>query len=440
MLLDDTHDPHLRSWVSSANEAGTDFPLQNLPLGVFETPDGGARAGVAIGDRILDLRACDQAGLFTGSLSDVGVACREARLNALIALGRPALRMLRQQLSGWLREVAIRSRVEPALVPQSGAIMRLPVQIGDYTDFYASLYHATNVGSMFRPDEPLLPNYKHVPIAYHGRTSSIVISGTPIARPSGQTRPDGYSEPVFGPSRRLDFELELGVLVGTGNDLSVPIPIDRAEEHVAGVCLVNDWSARDIQQWEYQPLGPFLSKSFATTISPWMVTLDALEPFRCAPMKRPEGDPDPLAYLVASSAEAARALDVRLEVALASERMRQERQPALVLARSSTRHLYWTVGQMIAHHTSNGCNVRTGDLLASGTVSGPTRDSRGCLLELTWRGTQPLALPTGEKRAFLEDGDEVVFRGRCEKDGFVGIGLGECRGRVMPAGSAAGGA
>ena len=433
MPLDETHDPRLRSWVSSANEPSSDFPIQNLPFGVFETNGGATRIGVAIGDRILDLRACAEARLFGGSLADVGSACREHTLNTLMALGRPAMKDLRRQLSAWLREEAGRHRpdVEAALVPQSQAPMRLPAQIGDYTDFYASVYHATNVGSMLRPDEPLLPNYKHVPIAYHGRASSIVVSGTPVRRPAGQSRPDGSPEPVFGPSRRLDYELEVGVLIGTGNDLGAPIPIDRAEEHLFGVCLVNDWSARDIQQWEYQPLGPFLSKSFATTISPWIVTFDALEPFRSPARRRAEDDPKLLAYLEAGRPDFARAIDLRLEVMLASERMRRERQVAPVLSRSSTRHLYWTFAQMVAHHTSNGCNLRPGDLLASGTVSGPTRESRGCLLELTWRGTEPLTLPTGETRRFLEDHDEVVFRGRCEQEGFVGIGLGECRGVVQ---------
>jgi fumarylacetoacetase len=435
MPPDDTHDPRLRSWVPSANAPASDFPIQNLPFGVFQNADGTARVGVAIGDSILDLRACDEARLFTGMLDDVGAACREPTLNALAALGRRAHRELRRQLSEWLREGtgAHRARVAPAMVPQASAVMRVPVDIGDYTDFYASVYHATNVGSMFRPDQPLLPNYKHVPIGYHGRASSIVASGTSIRRPSGQSMPEGSSEPVFGPSRRLDYELEVGLFVATGNSLGAAIPIDQAEEHLFGLCLVNDWSARDIQQWEYQPLGPFLSKSFATTISPWVVTFDALEPFRCPPAKRPDGDPSPLAYLQPGSAEAGRAVDVRLEVTLASERMRSEGQPPLLLSRSSTRHLYWTFAQLAAHQASNGCNLRPGDLLASGTVSGPTRESRGCLLELTWRGTQPLTLPTGETRRFLEDGDEVVFRGRCEKDGFVGIGLGECRGRIFPA-------
>jgi fumarylacetoacetase len=435
MPLDDTHDPRLRSWVSSANEPSTDFPIQNLPFGVFEAGGSAARIGVAIGDRILDLRACVEGGLLEGSLADVGSACRGDTLNALMTLGRPAVRDLRRQLTEWLREgaAAHRDRLEAALVPQSAAAMRLPAQIGDYTDFYASIYHATNVGSMFRPDEPLLPNYKHVPIAYHGRASSIVISGTAVARPSGQSRPDGSSEPVFGPSRRLDYELELGIFVGTGNPHGAPIPIDRAEDHLFGMCLVNDWSARDIQHWEYQPLGPFLSKSFATSISPWVVTLDALEPFRSPAPKRAEDDPRLLAYLEPNGPEAARAVDLRLEVTLASQRMRRERQSPAVVSRSSARYLYWTVAQMAAHHTSNGCNLRPGDLLASGTVSGPTRESRGCLLELTWRGTQPLTLPTGETRRFLEDGDEVVFRGRCEKEGFAGIGLGECRGIIVGA-------
>jgi fumarylacetoacetase len=311
--------------------------------------------------------------------------------------------------------------------------MLLPAQIGDYTDFYASVFHATNVGSMFRPDEPLLPNYKHVPIGYHGRASSVVPSGTPVRRPVGQVKPDGASEPLMSASRRLDYELEVGAFVGPGNALGDAIAIEAAEQHLFGVCLMNDWSARDIQAWEYQPLGPFLAKSFATSISPWVITLEALEPFRAPAFPRPEGDPAPLPYLDADDTRSRGAIDLRLEVALSTLRMRELRQPAHVLSRSSLRHLYWTIGQLLTHHTSNGCNLRPGDLLGTGTVSGPTRDSRGCLLELTWRGTEPLQLPSGETRRFLEDGDEVIFRGWCERMGAARIGLGECRGLITPA-------
>jgi fumarylacetoacetase len=310
--------------------------------------------------------------------------------------------------------------------------MLLPVEIGDYTDFYASIFHATNVGSMFRPDEPLLPNYKHVPIGYHGRASSIVPTGTPVRRPLGQVMPDGAPEPLFRASRRLDYELEVGVFVGPGNALGEPIPASEAEHHVFGLCLLNDWSARDIQAWEYQPLGPFLAKSFATSISPWVVTLDALEPFRVPPQPRPAGDPPPLMYLESDEVRERGAIDVRLEVAISTERMRAAGMAPHVVSRSTLRHLYWTIAQLVTHHASNGCNLRPGDLLGTGTVSGPTRESRGCLLELTWRGSEPLQLPGGETRRFLEDGDEVIFRGWCEREGTIRIGLGECRGVITP--------
>jgi fumarylacetoacetase len=311
--------------------------------------------------------------------------------------------------------------------------MRVPADIGDYTDFYASIHHATNVGRMLRPDQPLLPNYKHVPIGYHGRASSCVASGTGIVRPRGQTRPEGAGAPVFGPSRRLDYELEVGFFIGPGNPHGTPVDIRGAEARLFGLCLVNDWSARDVQQWEYQPLGPFLSKSFATTLSPWVVTLEALAPFRLPMAARPEGDPAPLDYLDAPFLAEAGAIDLRLEVWLASAAMREAGAPAWRVSQSNLRDLYWCPAQLVAHHASNGCNLRPGDLLASGTVSGPEPGARGCLLERAWRGTEPLALPSGEQRAFLEDGDEVVFRGRCERPGAVPIGFGECRGRVDPA-------
>jgi fumarylacetoacetase len=353
-------------------------------------------------------------------------------------LGPQAWTELRSTLSAWLRadgdgRSIHRDVIEPLLVEQSAVAMLLPAQIGDYTDFYASVFHATNVGSMFRPDEPLLPNYKHVPIGYHGRASSVVPSGTPVRRPIGQVKPDGASEPLMSASRRLDYELEVGAFVGPGNALGDAIAIEAAEQHLFGVCLMNDWSARDIQAWEYQPLGPFLAKSFATSISPWVITLEALEPFRAPAFPRPEGDPAPLPYLDADDTRSRGAIDLRLEVALSTLRMRELKQPAHVLSRSSLRHLYWTIGQLLTHHASNGCNLRPGDLLGTGTVSGPTRDSRGCLLELTWRGTEPLQLPSGETRRFLEDGDEVIFRGWCERMGAARIGLGECRGLITPA-------
>lgn len=433
MALDETHDPALRSAVASANEPDAEFPIQNLPFGVFSPAAGGPpRVGVAIGREVLDLAACRAGGLFRGSLADVGAACDQPSLNALLALGPGAWRALRRALSAWLRRGSDASgAVAPALHPAAHVTMHLPAVIGDYTDFYASIFHATTVGSMLRPDEPLLPNYKYVPIGYHGRASSVVPSGTPIVRPMGQSKPESAMEPTFGPSRRLDYELEVGIVIGPGNALGTPIPITDAEAHVFGLCLLNDWSARDVQQWEYQPLGPFLAKSFATSISPWLVTLDALEPFRVPAARRPEGDPAPLAYLADPVNATRGGVDVRLEASLGTSRMREAGLEPHVVSRSTLRHLYWTIGQLVAHHTSNGCNLRPGDLLGTGTVSGPTRDSRGCLLELTWRGTEPLTLPGGETRRFLEDGDEVAFRGWCERDGAVRIGFGECRGVVI---------
>ena len=438
MPLDETHDPRLRSWVASANSPDCDFPIQNLPLGVFRSP-GSARGhvGVAIGDQILDLRRCANCGLFDERAGDIADACQWPSLARLMGLGRRAPTELRREVSRWLREdegtqAKVHETVQSQLVPQSAVTMLLPVEIGDYTDFYASIFHATNVGSMLRPDEPLLPNYKHVPIGYHGRASSVVSTGTPVRRPSGQVMPDGASEPLFRASRRLDYELEVGVFVGAGNALGEPIPAGEAEHHVFGLCLLNDWSARDIQAWEYQPLGPFLAKSFATSISPWVVTLDALEPFRVPPQPRPAGDPPPLPYLETAEGRVRGAIDMRLEVAIATERMRTAGMAAQVVSRSALRHLYWTIAQLVTHHSSNGCNLRPGDLLGTGTVSGPTRESRGCLLELTWRGSEPLHLPGGETRRFLEDGDEVIFRGWCEREGAVRIGLGECRGVITP--------
>jgi fumarylacetoacetase len=405
-MTDETHDPLLQSWVESAQRPGTDFPIQNLPYGTFRTKtDPTPRIGVAIGDFILDLRE-----IFDGDL------------NALMATPAAERRELRRQISRILSDPALRRD----LTAQAEAEMLLPARIGDYTDFYASAHHATNVGSMFRPDNPLLPNYKWLPVAYHGRSSSIVVSGTPFHRPQGQVteKPDG--PPVFAPSRQLDYELELGAFLGLGNAMGERIPIASAEEHIFGVCLLNDWSARDIQRWEYQPLGPFLAKNFATSVSPWIVTLDALAPFRCAPAPRAAGDPSPLPHL---AAEGNGAIDLSLEVWLQSARMTE---PMLV-SRADFAVMYWTLAQMVAHHASNGCPLRPGDLIGSGTVSGPTPESRGCLLERTWRGTEPLQLPTGEQRRFLEDGDQVILKGYCERPGFARIGLGECRGTVLPA-------
>jgi fumarylacetoacetase len=439
-MIDHTHHPDAVSWVASASEAGTDFPIQNLPFGVFARRGSNEppRVGVAIGDLILDVAACEDAGLVTGAAAPAARDCGAESLNALMARGRADWTALRHALFGLLDADApdtdaIQDRVAPFLIPQADAEMSLPAAVGDYTDFYASLHHATNVGRMMRPDNPLLPNYKHVPIGYHGRASSLVVGGTPVRRPWGQTKADGADGPVFGPSRRLDYELEVGVFIGLGNDLGAPIPIDAIGNHLFGLCLVNDWSARDVQAWEYQPLGPFLAKNFATTLSPWVVTMDALEPFRVAPAVRPEGDPEPLPYLVGAADRAHGAIDLSLEVFISSAKMRADRLPPQRLSVSNLQDLYWTLGQMAAHHASNGCNLRPGDLLASGTVSGPSTDARGCLLELTRRGAEPITLSSGEERRFLEDGDEVILRGACRRPGAASLGFGECRGVVLKA-------
>ncbi len=443
-MLDATHDPELKSWVTSANVAGADFPIQNLPFGIFAgaTSDPG-RVGVAIGDMIVDLTAVHAEGLLEGDAETAARECAKPVLDDLMGLGQRYRVALRSQLSALLSAGSPASRItgirERVLVEARDVSMRRPASIRDYTDFYASVYHAANVGALFRPDNPLLPNYKWVPIGYHGRASSIVLSGTPIRRPSGQTKAADAAAPSVGPTRSLDYEAELGLLVATGNALGEPITIDDAGSHLFGVCLVNDWSARDIQAWEYQPLGPFLAKNFATTISPWVVTVDALSPFRVPPFGRPVGDPVPLPYLTHQCAVDEAGVDITIETLLTSRTMREQHLPAFRLGRCSTRELYWTPGQLVTHHTSTGCNLQPGDLLATGTVSGPTPDSLGCLLELTKRGATPLSLPTGERRTFLEDGDEVTLRGYCARAGVVGIGLGECRGQVSTAdGRAAG--
>ncbi len=431
--LDQTHDSELRSWVSSAANQETDFPIQNLPFGVFQRDDSGqTHVGVAIGDQVLDLHTCEAAGLLEGL--GAASACKASNLNPLMALPAAGRRALRRRLVELLQEGAAPGRVRSvgkALVAMNEVELRLPAAIGDYTDFYSSIFHAKNVGSMFRPDNPLLPNYKHIPIGYHGRASSIVVSGTPVHRPHGQTKADDAEAPTFGPSKLLDYEMEVGIFVGPGNDQGKTVSIDHAEEHLVGLCLVNDWSARDLQKWEYQPLGPFLGKSFATTISPWVVTAEALAPFRVSAFDRAEGDPQPLPYLTSEDNSRAGGIDLQVEVWLASERMRKEGLEPVRLSQGSFRDLYWTVAQLITHHTSNGCNLRPGDLLASGTVSGAEKENRGCLLELTWRGSEPLELPSGEQRRFLEDGDEVIFRGYCQREGFARIGFGECRGRIL---------
>jgi fumarylacetoacetase len=437
--LDHTLAPRLRSWVESANDPTTDFPIQNLPFGVFKR--GGTsespRVGVAIGDQILDIVAAAKEGLLRGAVAPAAELCREPSLNGVMALGDAGVRVLRHALSDRLRSdspafLRDRTIADRILVSMRDAELVVPVQVGDYTDFYASIHHATNVGGLFRPTNPLLPNYKWVPIGYHGRASSIVVSGTPVRRPIGQTHDDADRPPTFTPSQRLDYELEVGAFIGAGNELGTPIPIAEAEHHIFGLCLINDWSARDIQTWEYQPLGPFLSKNFITTMSPWVVTMDALAPYRAPAYKRPDGDPRPLPYLSLSEDEAAGGFAVTLEVLMTTAAMRAGNIEPFRISVGAFSDMYWTMAQLVAHHSSNGCNLRPGDLLGSGTVSGPTAESRGCLLERTMRGSDPLQMPTGERRAFLEDGDEVTMRGYCERAGHPRIGFGECRGRVVP--------
>ena len=420
-------------WVESANTADTDFPIQNLPLGVFRkagSSEHSARIGVGIGDCVLDLSAAAELGLLDVLGTEIVAACQCDSLNHLMMLGRPASSRLRARLTELLSDAHERSRVEPLLLKQAAVEMLLPARIGDYTDFYASIHHATNVGRLFRPDNPLLPSYKYVPIGYHGRASSIVASGAEIARPGGQIKPADSAVPHFAPTQALDYELEMGCFIGKGNAHGCSIPIDEAESHLFGLCLLNDWSARDIQAWEYQPLGPFLAKSFATSISPWVVTMEALAPFRAPSFQRAEGDPPPLPYLDSAADRAGGAFDIKLEVWLRSERMRSENLPPVRLSQSSLSNLYWTPAQMLAHHTSNGCNMRSGDLLGTGTVSGATDDSLGSLLEITRRGEHPLALPNGEQRRFLEDGDEITLRGYCERPGHPRIGFGTCSGTI----------
>jgi fumarylacetoacetase len=416
-MPDDTHDPTLASWIASANDPATDFPIQNLPFGRFRLADGETRIGVAIGDRIVDLQ---RAGL-----------ARDADMNALMASGRGA--DLRRTLSQALREgSAQREAFARHLVARDEATMEMPCNVGDYTDFYASVHHATTVGKQFRPDNPLLPNYKWVPIGYHGRASSIRASPQSFRRPNGQRKPPDADAPIVGPSRRLDYELELGVVIGRGNALGEPIGIVDAEAHAFGMVLLNDWSARDIQGWEYQPLGPFLAKNFASTISPWIVTLEALAPFRCA-FSHPEGDPRPLPYLDSRENRDAGAIEIGLEVWLQTEAMRARGHAGDRLSASNFRDAYWTIAQLVTHHTVNGCNLQPGDVLGSGTMSGPSPAQAGSMLELSAAGKKPIALSNGETRSFLEDGDTVILRACCERVGYRRIGFGECRGTVTPA-------
>ena len=436
--INETHDPNLKSWVESANDPNTDFPIQNLPFCqfLFPSPDGLRCFGVRIGDSVLDLGACDDAGL----LSDVKVSEAVGHyvygdLNELVWNGdMTMISKLRSITARLLRsDYDNVEQIKNFIYPAESLNFLSPFRIGDYTDFYCSIYHATNVGSMFRPDNPLLPNYKYVPIGYHGRASSIVISGTDIKRPKGQNRTDQEAPPVFIPCKSLDYEMEVGFFVGQGNELGTSIPITDAEKHIFGLCLVNDWSARDIQAWEYQPLGPFLAKNFATTISPFVVTMEALAPFRTPAFERAAGDPAPLAYLADDNNTKFGGIDINLEVFIQTQKMRDENIGPHMLSRSNMKDLYWTIGQMLTHHASNGCNLQTGDLIATGTISGKEKSERGSMLELSWPGTEPIELPSGEQRRFLEDGDEIIMKGYCEREGFRRIGFGECRGRILPA-------
>ena len=437
--INETHDQNLKSWIESANRDDTDFPIQNLPFCVFtrSCTYENVRVGVAVGEFVLDIYGCYECCLFDDESFTIAVSADNYCLDHSIMRKNADLqKAFRQRLTEILSADAdeeTRKNVERNLIPMTEAEFYVPAHVGDYTDFYCSIFHAKNVGSMFRPDNPLMPNYKWIPIGYHGRASSIVVSGTEITRPKGQSRADADAPPEFAPCKNLDYEMEVGFYVGQGNDLGEPILIDDAENHIFGLSLVNDWSARDIQAWEYQPLGPFLAKSFATTVSPFVVTLEALAPFRVPAFERDADDPQPLDYLSSEANKKFGGFDINLEVYIQTAKMRDENHEPHLLSRSNMKDLYWTIGQMLTHHASNGCNLRTGDLMATGTISGEAKDARGCLLELTWRGTEPIELPNGETRRFLEDGDEIIMRGFCEKENFKRIGFGECRGIIVSA-------
>lgn len=438
--LNETHDASLTSWLPSANLPDSDFPVQNLPFGIFKRKNSTElfRGGVAIGDQILDLAALSKLGLFDGKAEEALEACSESTLNQFMGMGVDYWSELRLQLSRALRKDSdLELPLQACLVAQSEAEYSLPCVIGDYTDFYTSIHHATSVGSLFRPDNPLLPNYKWVPIGYHGRASSVEVSGHSFHRPVGQTKAPDAEQPSFGPCKRLDYELEMGIFIGSGNALGDSIGIDQANDHVFGLCLFNDWSARDIQAWEYQPLGPFLAKSFASTVSPWIVTMEALAPYRTH-FSRPADDPQPLPYLSSELNSNQGAFDVRLSALLETARMRNESAAPQILSESSFRHSYWTIAQMVAHHTVNGCNLQSGDLFGSGTQSGPAPEEAGSLLELSAGGKQPINLSNGETRTFLNDGDRVIMRGHCKKEGFARIGFGEVSATVLPAKASAG--
>ncbi|WKL58323.1 fumarylacetoacetase [Asticcacaulis sp. ZE23SCel15] len=427
-MIDQTHDPKRQSWVDSAG-GHSDFPIQNLPLGVFSVGGEAPRIGTAIGDYVLDLKA-----IFGLLPAEVASALSQSALNDLFALPATARKALRQRLSDLLSDARHRAEVELHLYPAADCRMHLPARIGDYTDFYVGIHHAMAVGKLFRPDNPLLPNYKHVPIGYHGRASSIRESGVPVVRPNGQTKAPDADAPSFGPSQRLDYELELGIFIAGGNALGLPIDIKDAPDHIAGLCLLNDWSARDLQAWEYQPLGPFLAKNFQSTISPWVITAEALAPFRSLQPPRPDGDPEPLPYLNDADDQASGAFTIALEVQILTEQMRVQNQAPEILSQSSTQAaMYWTIAQLITHHSVNGCNLMAGDLLGTGTLSGPEKAQAGSLLELSDGGKSPVTLDNGETRRFLADGDEVILTARAEAEGFISVGFGQCRAHIQPA-------
>lgn len=433
--MNETHDPSLVCWLPSANAAESDFPIQNLPFAIFKRKNSSEafRGGVAIGDQVIDLSAVDQSHLFDGKAKQALSCCCQSTLNDFMALGFEYWSALRFALSRALRQRAAEENIlKSCLIPQDEVVFSLPCTIGDYTDFYSSIYHATAVGSLFRPDNPLLPNYKWVPIGYHGRSSSIEVSGHRFCRPIGQTKAPDAEQPSVGPCKRLDYELEMGIFIGAGNDMGQAISIDQADRHVFGLCLFNDWSARDLQAWEYQPLGPFLAKNFASTVSPWIVTLEALAPYRTS-FTRAESDPQPLPYLSSEDNSQQGSLDIQLAALLETEKMREQGEAAEQLSTSSFKHSYWTVAQMVAHHTVNGCNLRPGDLFGSGTQSGPLPEEAGSLLELSKGGKESVTLKNGETRTFLNDGDRVIMRGWCEREGAARIGFGEVSALVLPA-------
>tara|TARA_R110000851_G_scaffold333529_1_gene514797 strand:- start:5586 stop:6902 length:1317 start_codon:yes stop_codon:yes gene_type:complete len=433
--INETHNPALTSWVENANQGKSDFSIQNLPFATFRRAgsEEAFRGGVAIGDQIVDLKALSTSGVLDGLAQQAAEACSADSLNRYMGMGKTAWSALRAALSKALATGSDKeAQVRGCLVSQADAEYGMPCHIGDYTDFYTSIHHATSVGKLFRPDNPLLPNYKWIPIGYHGRSSSIGISGQTFHRPVSQLKPPTADEPVVAPCKRLDYELELGIFMGNGNDLGDAININDAESHIFGICLFNDWSARDVQAWEYQPLGPFLAKNFASTISPWIVSMEALAPYRSA-FSHPADDPQPLPYLSSEANSEQGAIDIELEVLIQTEKMRAAGTPAETISRSNFNHSYWTVAQLVAHHTVNGCNLRPGDLLGSGTQSGPEPAGAGSLLELSNGGKQSFALSNGEERTFVEDGDTVILRGYCHNDGFARIGFGEVASTVLPA-------